>query len=53
MKNENAYIEPDGYQEVREIYAVRVSTVQEYIFHFRIYLLLGILTVFVLLGLIK
>ena len=50
MKNENVYIEPDGYQEVRERYTVRVSTVQEYIFHFRIYLLFRILTVFVLLG---
>ena len=51
MKNENVYIEPDGYQEARERYTVRVSAVQEYIFHFRIYLLFGMLTVFVLMGL--
>ena len=51
MKNQNDYIEPDGNQEVREIYTVRVSTFQEFIFHFCIYLLFGILTVFVLLGL--
>ena len=51
MKNETVYIEPDGYQEVRERYTVHVSTAQEYIFHFRIYLLFEILTDFILLGL--
>ena len=51
MKNENVYIEPDGYQEVRERYTVRVSAVKEYIFHFRIYLLFERLADFILLGL--
>ena len=50
MKNENAYIEPDGYQGVRERHTVHVSTVQEYIFHFGLYLLFEIQIVFDLLG---
>ena len=50
MKNKNVYIEPDGYQEVRERYTVHVSTVQENIFHFRLYLLFEIQIVFDLLG---
>ena len=50
IKNENAYIEPDDYQEVRERYTAHVSTVQEYIFHFRLYLLFEIQIAFDLLG---
>ena len=52
MKNENAYTEPDRYQEVREKYSVHVSTVHEHIFNFRIYLLLEILSVFTVIGLV-
>ena len=47
MKIENAFAEPEGHQEVRDKNFVHVSRVQTMIFHFYIYVVFEILTVFI------
>ena len=48
MKIENVFVEPEGHQEARDKNFVHVSRVQTLIFHFYIYLVFEILTVFIL-----
>ena len=47
MKIENVFAEPEGHQEVRDKNFVHVSRVQTMIFHFYIYVVFEILTVFI------
>ena len=46
MKTEKVFVEPEGHQEARDRHCVHVSRVQTIIFHFCIYVLFEILTVF-------
>ena len=48
MKIEIVFAEPEGHQEVRDKNFVHVSRVQTMIFHFYIYVVFEILTVFIL-----